>query len=139
MRPTWDEWGLLIARAVSARADCSRRRVGAVVLDANHRVVAAGYNGAAPGRRGCLDGGCPRARAFSTPYSPYDNCIANHAEVNALLYADRSKTEGGTMYITDAPCFGCRKVLANSGLARAVWPDGETTTFEVDPNNARPK
>jgi dCMP deaminase len=58
-------------------------------------------------------------------YSDYDNCIANHAEVNALLYADRSKVEGGTLYITAEPCTGCRKVIANSGVLRVVWPEGD--------------
>lgn len=74
-------------------------------------------------------------------YSDYSNCISNHAEVNALLYADRSKIEGGTMYITDAPCVGCLKVLANSGLARAAWPQGWTTTFTVlvEEEDARPE
>lgn len=26
------------------------------------------------------------------------------------------------MYVTDAPCAGCRKILDNSGLDRVVWP-----------------
>jgi dCMP deaminase len=128
-RPSWDEWGLLIAKAVSARADCTRRQVGAVILDANHRVVATGYNGAPPGATGCLEGGCPRGRRSyeDVPaFTDYDNCISNHAEVNALLYADRSKAEGGTLYVTDAPCFGCSKVIANSGIDRVVVADART-------------
>jgi dCMP deaminase len=101
--------------------------VGAVILDSNHRVVSTGYNGAPPGAKGCLEGGCPRGRLTEdqcAAYSSYDNCISNHAEVNALLYADRSKVEGGTLYITDAPCFSCRKVIANSGLQHVCWPNG---------------
>lgn len=58
-------------------------------------------------------------------YSDYDNCIACHAEVNALLYSDRAKVEGGTLYITDEPCTACRKVIANSGVRRVVWPEGD--------------
>jgi dCMP deaminase len=123
-RPTWADWGLTIAHAVATRADCTRRQVGAVVLDTQNRVVATGYNGAPPGERGCLDGGCPRGRlSFEQcePYSGYDNCISNHAEVNALLYGDRSKVDGGTLYVTDEPCLSCCKVIANSGVARVVW------------------
>lgn len=125
-RPSWREYGLGIAVAVSVRADCARRKVGAVILDRHNRVVATGYNGAPPGRKGCLEGGCPRGLE---PYSvvpafgSYDNCISNHAELNALLYADRSRIEGGTMYITDEPCYGCRKAIANSGLQFVCWPD----------------
>ncbi len=47
-RPTWDEYFLGIAAAVSQRADCRRRRVGAVLV-AQHRIVATGYNGSSHG------------------------------------------------------------------------------------------
>lgn len=122
-RPSWDEWGLALARAVSTRADCRRRQVGAVILDAAHRVVGTGYNGAPPGATGCLAGGCPRGLLTTEQCetgSNYDNCVSCHAEVNALLYADRSRYEGGTLYVTDEPCFACSKVIANSGIERVV-------------------
>lgn len=133
-RPSWDEWGLGLARAVATRADCTRRRVGAVVLDTGHRVVATGYNGAPPGERGCLEGGCPRGLLSyqeCQPYKGYENCISNHAEVNALLYADRSKVEGGTLYVTDQPCISCCKVIANSGIAMVVSPDREGKPLRI--------
>ena len=38
-RPDWPEWGLGIAYAVAARADCTRRRVGAVVFDEANRIL----------------------------------------------------------------------------------------------------
>ena len=119
MRPSWDEYGLTLARAVATRADCSRRRVGAVILDKEHRVVGAGYNGAPSGKIGCLSGGCPRATSGVEPGSPYDNCISIHAEVNALLHS--SHRGGGTIYVTDKPCNWCSKVIAGSGLDRVVY------------------
>jgi dCMP deaminase len=132
-RPSWDEWALGLAGAVAARADCTRRQVGAVVLDADRRVLSVGYNGAPPGARGCLTAGaCPRGRqtgAQVPPGSSYDtgpgSCIANHAEANALLYSDPLRRRGGTLYVTHEPCGGCSRLLAGSGLSRAVWPEGE--------------
>jgi dCMP deaminase len=129
-RPSWHEWGLILAGAVATRADCRRRQVGAVILDTQHRVVATGYNGAPPAWKGCLEGGCPRgllSRAEVPPYSDYGNCVSNHAEANCLLHADRSRVEGGTIYVTARPCFGCAKLIANSGLNGVVWP-GEHTS-----------
>ena len=129
--PGWDEYFLGIAAAVSARAKCTRRRVGAVLVH-EHRIIATGYNGAAPGRPDCLEGACPRGRlgyAEVPAFSDYDVpgapgfCIAIHAEVNALLFATRD-TKGATAYITDPPCPGCRKALAAAGIVRAVWPGG---------------
>lgn len=68
MRPDWDTYFLGIAKAVAARADCTRRRIGAVIVDADHRIISAGYNGAPPGKPGCLsEGACPRGRHFYAP------------------------------------------------------------------------
>lgn len=61
-RPDPYEWAMGVALAVSARGECVRRRVGAVITDTEGRIVAAGYNGAAPGARSCLDGACPRGQ-----------------------------------------------------------------------------
>ncbi|WP_207203789.1 deoxycytidylate deaminase [Actinomyces minihominis] len=58
--PTWDEYFLQIAHAVAARAKCTRRKVGAVIV-LDRRIIATGYNGAPPGEVDCLEGACPRA------------------------------------------------------------------------------
>lgn len=130
--PSWDDYFLGIATAVAARAKCTRRRVGAV-LTIDHRIIATGYNGAAPGEDDCLMGACPRGQLgydevpglgdYDRPGAP-GFCIAIHAEVNALLFATRD-TKGATAFITDPPCPGCRKALAAAGVVRAVWPEGE--------------
>lgn len=130
--PGWDEYFLGITTAVAARAKCTRRRVGAVLV-IDRRIIATGYNGAAPGRPDCLEGACPRGQLtyeqvpglgdYDRPGSP-GFCIAIHAEVNALLFSTRD-TKGATAYITDEPCPGCRKALAAAGIVRAVWPRGE--------------
>jgi len=130
--PGWDEYFLNIAQAVSARAKCTRRTVGAVLV-VDRRIIATGYNGAAPGLPDCLEGACPRGQLGYDEVpelGDYDRpgtrgfCIAIHAEVNALLFATRD-TKGATAYIPDPPCAGCRKALAAAGIVRAVWPNGE--------------
>jgi dCMP deaminase len=64
VRPDFDSWALGIAEAVSLRGDCTRRRVGAVLLDQDHRLIGAGYNGTQPGGPSCLAGDCPRGRHY---------------------------------------------------------------------------
>ncbi|MCP9209637.1 deoxycytidylate deaminase [Streptomyces sp. NEAU-Y11] len=147
-RPDWDTWAIGIAEAVSKRGDCTRRQVGAVLLDENHRVIGCGYNGGPSGGASCLEGACPRGlhhlsgdscacggvwpcMQAAPPGSSYDTspggqCIAIHAEVNALLdVSDRRRLEGSTLYITTDPCLGCQKIIGNTGVARVVWPGGE--------------
>lgn len=129
-RPDWDTYFLGVAQSISARADCRRRTVGAVIVSQDHRVLSTGYNGAPPGRPGCLAGACPRGLltyAEIKEFSDYDTgpgrCISIHAEVNAVLFS-KGDVAGATVYITDPPCPNCRKTLMGAGLNRAVWPGG---------------
>lgn len=127
-RPDVFEWGLIVAEAVATRAECSRRKVGAVILDRDHRICGAGYNGTYRGGRNCLEGACPRGLSGVLPGSSYDTgpgaCIAVHAEVNALLdVSDKGRLESSMMFITAEPCEGCLKILRNTQIYRLVWLD----------------
>lgn len=79
-RPDWDAWALGIAEAVSKRGDCTRRQVGAVLLDEAHRVIGCGYNGGPAGGASCLAGECPRGRHYRLsecpgfPHPPHCEC-----------------------------------------------------------------
>lgn len=174
-RPTWDSYFLNVAQAVANRADCTRRMVGAVIVDPEHRVISTGYNGAPPGKPGCLsDGACPRGwhyksdrcacghydsaghrpfnggpcedvcacrnpwpcDAASEPGSSYDTgagaCIAVHAEANALLYA-RGPVVGCTVYVTDKPCDGCKRLLTAARICDVVYPwNGQTWYYDME-------
>jgi dCMP deaminase len=126
-RPDWDEYFLDGVEWVAARADCRRRKAGAIIVR-DRRVVSTGYNGAPAGDDGCLAGHCPRGLLGYDdvlPLSSYDtgpgSCIAVHAEANALLYASRDMTEGATLYVTGEPCMGCRRLVRGSGIIRVVY------------------
>lgn len=121
MRPSWDEYFLGIAEAVSARADCKRASVGAVIVK-NHRIVSTGYNGAESGGPSCLAGDCPRAEENTKNHNnpDYSDCIGLHAEQNAIAYADRSGTENATIYLTTNPCDMCTKLIKAAGIIRIV-------------------
>lgn len=138
-RPTWDAYFLTIARAVASRADCTRRHAGAVIVDADKRIVSTGYNGAAPGEAGCLTAGaCPRGQLgldALAPGSSYDtgvgSCTAVHAEANALIYGDWHRFKGATIYVvslnpdgslhgSQSPCGGCDRLIRGAGIARVV-------------------
>jgi len=133
-RQSWDEYFLGLAAAAAGRSNCSRRAVGAVVVQ-RRRIRATGYNGPPSGYGHCDAGHCPRAAA-SHPVRPvmmgvaYDDCVAVHAEANALLFADLADRDGATLYSTAAPCFGCAKLIANSGISEVVAGGGRYDGWE---------
>jgi dCMP deaminase len=120
-RPSKQEYFLLLALAARTRADCSGRRVGAVVVR-DDRVISTGYNGTPIGMPNCSEGGCHRCANRETDAYPagrgYDLCICVHAEQNAVLAAARfgQSTLGATLYTTTRPCFGCLKESLQAGL-----------------------
>ena len=122
-RASWDEYFLELARTTSTRATCSRRKHGAVIVK-GRRIVATGYNGGPSGYPHCEDGACPRADSDTPQGHDYDRCIAIHAEANALLFSSPEEREGASLYCTGAPCFGCAKLIANSGVSEVVASSG---------------
>lgn len=129
-RPNPVEWGFIVALAVSTRGECTRRQVGAVIIDRAGRIAGAGYNGTYRGARSCLDGACPRGSSGVESGSSYDTgpgaCIAVHAEVNALLdVSDKNRLESSELYVTAQPCEGCLKILRNTQIYKIFWLDEE--------------
>ena len=133
-RPDWDEYYLNIAKAVSLRGECKRRRVGAVIVK-NHSIVGTGYNGTSPGAKSCLDGACPRAESNVEPNANYaeSGCHVIHAETNALMRTPWNDMMGATIYVTDRPCADCWPKIRNTGIIRVVWPGGENVTKYLNP------
>lgn len=132
-RPSWDEYFLEISKTVSLRADCTRSKVGAVLVGIDHRIIGTGYNGAPPSAPGCLSGACPRGKLSYQEFpsgSDYGNCISIHAERNAIIFSDPDKRKGSTIYVTRRPCVDCKELMLAEGVSRVVWlgSDNETCT-----------
>jgi dCMP deaminase len=135
-RPDAHEYFMGIAMAVRRRADCKGNRVGAVVVR-DRRIVSTGYNGTPENMQNCTEGGCHRC-AHKDQYpsgTGYDLCICVHAEQNALLAAARFgiAVEGGVVYTTMRPCFGCTKELLQAKV-KEVYYLHEWSHPDPDPN-----
>lgn len=122
-RQSWDAYFLELARATATRATCIRRKHGAVIVR-DRRIVSTGYNGSPSGFPHCADGACPRALSDAAQGYDYGHCIAIHAEANALLFSSPLERANGTLYCTGAPCFGCAKLISNSGVGEVVASGG---------------
>lgn len=142
MRQSWDDYFLDMARHVASRSTCVRRKVGAVIVQ-DRQVRATGYNGSPSGYGHCNDGACPRSQAHPTLDQAVDgalsrngltpehaDCIAIHAEANAILQCGPERRERATMYCTDFPCFACAKLIANSGITQVCFVGGAYEGWE---------
>lgn len=123
-RPSWDAYFLAGAEWVATRADCTRSQVGAILVNAQNEVRGTGYNGAPAGVPGCLTANaCPRGKlsvSECAPNSDYSNCLADHAERNAIRHTPAGELRGATLYITRAPCLACWTLIRASGIKRVV-------------------
>lgn len=135
-RPSFEEYYLNIAKAVSERSTCLRRHYGAVIVKDN-RIVSTGYNGSASGEVNCCDRGVCKREELKIPHGErYEMCEAVHAEQNAILQASASEMKNAVMYvygydcIEDRMCSGkackmCNRFIRNSGIRMVVISDPE--------------
>ncbi len=133
-RPNWDEYFLSIAKLVSKRSTCLRRKVGALLVK-DKRILAPGYNGAPSGIKHCKVTGCIREKLKVPSGERHELCYGLHAEQNALLQAALHgvSVEGGKIYATNQPCIICVKMLINAGIKEIViagrYPDKMARNF----------
>jgi len=117
----------LLEGAVAA-ADCSRRKVGAVVT-VFRTVVGQGANMLPAGS--CLGGDCPRGR-MTYEEQPKDvdyaasGCTSTHAEVAAIRQAGLFAGPGAMLWVTEDPCPGCAEAIKEAGILHVVRVDMKT-------------
>jgi len=117
-----------IAYMASTRSRCSRRHVGAVLVQGK-KLLGTAYNGAPMGVPDCTEAGCMLVEEYELKVAEgkeevvrKQRCIRTiHAEQNLLLFTDREDREGSTVYVTDQPCWTCANMLANSGITEIVF------------------
>ena len=118
-KPSWTDYFLGIAEAASRRSSCQRDKVGAIIVK-DRRARSLGYNDAPASHPGCQN--CPRRSIPVGSTQSYDNCVALHAEQNAIIYCDREDMQGATIYVTRMPCITCMKLIMGSGIMAVQWP-----------------
>lgn len=133
-RPSWDEYFSKTAHLVSERSTCLRRRVGAVLVK-EKQILATGYNGAPSGISHCEEVGCLRQKLKVPSGQRHEICRGLHAEQNVLLQAARHgvSVKGSVLYITNAPCVICAKMIINAGIDEIIisgdYPDKMAIDF----------
>ncbi|HIE43974.1 MAG TPA: hypothetical protein EYP78_04160 [Candidatus Omnitrophica bacterium] len=132
-RPDWDEYFLNIAKAVSRRGTCLRRRFGAVIVRDNVH-ISDGYVGSPRGTPNCIDiGYCLREQLQIPSGFLYEICRSVHAEENSIINAARNGVSvvGAKLYLYGEdiqsgkiypvpPCWRCKKAIINAGIDEVI-------------------
>ena len=106
-----DKRYLRMALIWSENSYCERRKVGALIVKEN-MIISDGYNGTPTG----FENVCEDENNVTKPY-------VLHAEANAITKVARSNnsSNGGTIYVTSAPCIECAKLIIQAGIKRVVY------------------
>jgi len=106
-----DKRYLRMATIWSENSYCKRRQVGALIVK-DKMIISDGYNGTPSG----FENVCEDENNVTHPY-------VLHAEANAITKIARSNnnSEGATLYVTDAPCIECSKLIIQAGIKRVVY------------------
>lgn len=123
-RPSWDEHFIELAKVISKRSTCLRRKTGAVLVTRDKWLIAEGYNGAPKGLPHCEElSGCLRERLKIPSGQRHELCRAVHAETNVVIRAALygASTKNTTVYTTTLPCIICAKILINAGIEQIVY------------------
>ena len=145
LRPGWDVYFIDIAKAVSARATCLRRKYGAVITKDNV-IVSTGYNGAPSGMKDCLEAGKCTRKELQIPHGErYELCHSVHAEANAIIRASGEELKGATIYVSGAdhgageclsePCMMCKRMILNARIKKVVFSDGSGDYHIIHPKD----
>ena len=142
MRPEWDDYFVEIAKVVSSRSTCLRRRYGAVIVK-DRVIISTGYNGSPRGIKNCIDlNKCIRQEQNIPSGERYELCEAVHAEQNAIINGPPERMKGAIIYIagfeednsfaSGRPCKLCDRMIRNSQISEVVYLDKDSSLKKID-------
>ncbi len=121
-RPSWDDYFLDLADAVSKRATCDRGRSGCVIVR-DKRMLVAGYVGSPSGLMHCDEVGHQMKKMIHEDGHITEHCVRTvHAEQNAICQAAKLgvSVDKSTLYCRMTPCRVCAMLIINCGIERVV-------------------
>ncbi|MCL5881429.1 MAG: cytidine/deoxycytidylate deaminase family protein [Candidatus Thermoplasmatota archaeon] len=124
-RPTWDQYFMRMAFLAASRSNCTRRKVGAVIVK-DKNVLATGYNGPPSGTVHCDVVGCIRDELNVPSGERHELCRGLHAEQNAIIQAavHGVSIKDAVIYVTTHPCVVCSKMLMNAQIREIIYAQG---------------
>ena len=107
----FDKHYLEMAQIWAKNSYCKRRQVGALIVK-DKMIIYDGYNGTPSGFENVCEDENGKTKSYVL-----------HAEANAITKIAKhgNNSNGATLYITDAPCVECAKLIIQAGIIRVVY------------------
>lgn len=117
IKQSWIDYFFKMTNVIASKSKDPSTKVGAVIINSRHTVVATGYNGFPMGV----------ADDYETHKDIYDDKDQKylrtiHAELNCILSAasEGHSLNGCVMFVTHQPCIECSKACINAGI-KAIY------------------
>jgi dCMP deaminase len=109
IRPSWEQYAMIMARAATARSEDPHVQVGACALRHDGSIAGVGYNGAPPG--------------INIDWQDRDGRrqYVIHAENNCLRYCKPEECK--LIAVTMLPCKDCLKLIAGYKIKTVVFSE----------------
>lgn len=117
----WHDKFLILANHISTWSKDPKTKVGAVIVDKDHRIISTGYNGFPRGVYDDPDLLIDREQKLKRII---------HAEANAIINA-RSDLHGTSIYCSLNPCSQCAGFIIQSGISRVYIPSLDLTNWSL--------
>lgn len=100
----------------SSFSEASRRKVGAIIVSKEGKIIGSGYNGTPSGTENVCE------------YQSEDGSLVTHehvlhAEINAIFNATTPDLEKSAFYLTLSPCVKCAAALVHKKVGIVIYRD----------------
>ena len=122
VRPSWDDYFMEVADAISKRATCDRGRSGCVIAK-DRQILVTGYVGSPQNLPHCDEVGHQLKKTIHEDGSVSNHCVRTvHAEQNAICQAAKRgiAIDGATLYCRMTPCRTCAMLIINCGIRQVM-------------------
>ena len=118
----WNRRFLALAEHIATWSKDPSTKVGAVIVDANRRIISTGYNGFPRG----VEDWPSRLDNRDVKYE-----MIVHGEINAIVFANQS-LQGAVLYTWPfMPCSRCAGIVIQSGIRTVVAPYNDNPRWQA--------
>ena len=112
-----------LAKKLASESCCVRRKVGAVLVTQNQKVVIKAVNNPMPYKTICSELGCLRQQLHIQSGELPELCRCKHCEKSLIEQCNvlGISTKGATIYTTLFPCASCTRILIDAEIQELIY------------------